>query len=410
MGKAFGFFFRERVMKANGLRLKGAMVGLLSIVLLAAFTPLAIGDDAVLEERQRLLEAARRDGAEAVPLLTEALDDERELVNRTAAHLLAQLGEDGLPGMEKALEHPNVHLRMIAIDYLVETGKVAQYWPIILVDDAPMVRRKVQFDLLKRIDLPEGEEFEALLSELMDAYAAAPTSARRHLVDLFTSFDTLTPEARRVLVGAAGDEDDGIRLAAYEGIVKHVDRGWEQADDLLAAAKADESEAIRELGQELQWKLLEVSQVRMPQRGWRFSTDPNLAGRDAGWHAPDFDDSDWRTDVPIESSWQQHLEEDYHGAAWYRISVDVPEVANWDRAYLHFGAVDEEAWVWLNGQFIGSHEMGTAGWDVPFVLDATDALRPGQRNVLAVMAKNTSGGAGIWRPVRLRVLDTTVLD
>lgn len=57
--------------------------------------------------------------------------------------------------------------------------------------------------------------------------------------------------------------------------------------------------------------------------------------------------------------------------AWYRRTVDIP--ASWagQRVLLHFGAVDWEAHVYVNGQDVGTH---WGGYD-PFRMDITDALK-----------------------------------
>jgi len=55
-------------------------------------------------------------------------------------------------------------------------------------------------------------------------------------------------------------------------------------------------------------------------------------------------------------------------ACWYRRVVDLPAVTNDARLLLHFGAVDYEATVWVDGQRVGAHEGGYT----PFSLDVTD--------------------------------------
>jgi hypothetical protein len=65
---------------------------------------------------------------------------------------------------------------------------------------------------------------------------------------------------------------------------------------------------------------------------------------------------------------------------WYRRTFTVP--ADWQgrRLLIHFGAVDWEATVWLNGHELGTH---LGGYD-PFSFDATDALNPAGPNELIV--------------------------
>ncbi|MBN1816537.1 MAG: hypothetical protein JW828_04205 [Sedimentisphaerales bacterium] len=55
---------------------------------------------------------------------------------------------------------------------------------------------------------------------------------------------------------------------------------------------------------------------------------------------------------------------------WYRCVFSRPKGWNTKRMLLHFGAVDWEAVVWVNGKKIGSH---LGGYD-PFTLDITEAL------------------------------------
>src|SRR2546422_7250010 len=57
---------------------------------------------------------------------------------------------------------------------------------------------------------------------------------------------------------------------------------------------------------------------------------------------------------------------------WYRRTFRVPPGAAGTRWLLHFGAVDWEAIVSVNGRRVGAHR---GGYD-PFTLDITGALRP----------------------------------
>ncbi|KAB2576275.1 Beta-galactosidase [Lasiodiplodia theobromae] len=63
-----------------------------------------------------------------------------------------------------------------------------------------------------------------------------------------------------------------------------------------------------------------------------------------------------------------------HEVLWYeRLIEDIrtaEEKNRGDRALLRFGAVDYEAKIWLNGQFVGGHRGG----HVPFEVDITDSL------------------------------------
>jgi hypothetical protein len=68
---------------------------------------------------------------------------------------------------------------------------------------------------------------------------------------------------------------------------------------------------------------------------------------------------------------------------WYQRTFTVPDKWNWTpdkkRMLLHFGAVDWDATVWVNGKEAGNHK---GGYD-PFTLDITDALKQdGQQEIV----------------------------
>jgi hypothetical protein len=70
---------------------------------------------------------------------------------------------------------------------------------------------------------------------------------------------------------------------------------------------------------------------------------------------------------------------------WYRRLFSTPKEWQDQRIVLHFGAVDWEAKVWVNGKEIGSHR---GGYD-PFAFDITDALTKDGEQELIV---------GVWDP------------
>ncbi|MDD3242213.1 MAG: glycoside hydrolase family 2 TIM barrel-domain containing protein [Eubacteriales bacterium] len=74
---------------------------------------------------------------------------------------------------------------------------------------------------------------------------------------------------------------------------------------------------------------------------------------------------------------------DFMPAVWYRRAVTLPESWAGNRVLLHFGAVDYEAHVWVNGQKAGTHKGGY----VSFALDITALLIPGE-NVICVCARD----------------------
>ena len=74
---------------------------------------------------------------------------------------------------------------------------------------------------------------------------------------------------------------------------------------------------------------------------------------------------------------------------WYRRTFTVPKAWKDGRVLLHFGAVDWEATVYVNGKKAGDHR---GGYDA-FTLDITDALKGfGQQELLVGVFDPTNGG------------------
>jgi beta-galactosidase/beta-glucuronidase len=114
----------------------------------------------------------------------------------------------------------------------------------------------------------------------------------------------------------------------------------------------------------------------------------------------------------------------FHDVVWYRRTIQLDSFRRGRRVMLHFGAVDYEASVWVNGDHVGQHRGGHVG----FALDITDSLKPGE-NVVVVRAWDPSTDrslprgkqywrersesiwytrtTGIWQPVWLEAVDAT---
>ena len=123
-----------------------------------------------------------------------------------------------------------------------------------------------------------------------------------------------------------------------------------------------------------------------------------LIGLDAGWrflaaeetHAPDpgFDDSSWQS-VELPHTWNALDGQDggnnyRRGPGWYRRHLVLDSSLKGRRLYLQFDGASLMADVYVNGVHLGNHKGGFAR----FLFDATDALRPGADNVIAVRVDN----------------------
>jgi hypothetical protein len=133
---------------------------------------------------------------------------------------------------------------------------------------------------------------------------------------------------------------------------------------------------------------------------WLFQIDPQRIGEKLGWWRAEMVGGNWQTTRTVTSTWSDQGLRYYKGLAWYRQTVTVPQRFKGKRVFLWFGAIDELAKVWVNGRTVGISPKITFK---PFELDATEAIRAGEPNVLVVCVRNEQlneiGTGGIMGPV-----------
>jgi hypothetical protein len=97
---------------------------------------------------------------------------------------------------------------------------------------------------------------------------------------------------------------------------------------------------------------------------WEFALD-----RDATWRHPRDVSWDAQIHVPFspETAASGIGDASFLRACWYRLPLVLPAIAEGDRILLHFGAVDYDATVWIDGRCLGRHEGGYT----PFTFDIT---------------------------------------
>ncbi|AXG79104.1 glycoside hydrolase family 2 TIM barrel-domain containing protein [Streptomyces paludis] len=144
---------------------------------------------------------------------------------------------------------------------------------------------------------------------------------------------------------------------------------------------------------------------------WRFHWSENPDARPIGFHAPEYDDSDWDR-IPVPSNWEMegYREPIYLNIPYPWIGYETPEppnvprkfnpVGSYRRAFtlpsdwagrhtlISFQGVKSAFFVWVNGERVGYSEDSYT----PAEFDITPYLRPG-RNTLAVEVYRWSDGS-----------------
>ncbi len=106
---------------------------------------------------------------------------------------------------------------------------------------------------------------------------------------------------------------------------------------------------------------------------WAFAIDAH-----AQWRSPESVRFDGRIEVPFspETARSGVGDTDLYRACWYERELVVPELSPEEQLLLHFGAVDYDCTVWLDGALLGTHEGGYT----PFSLEL--ACPPGPHSLV----------------------------
>jgi len=140
----------------------------------------------------------------------------------------------------------------------------------------------------------------------------------------------------------------------------------------------------------------------LSKSGWRFRMAKEDSGMSGKWFTPDTSVEGW-VSIDIEEFWGN---KGGTGAGWYRRDVRIPALPDDKRIYLHFGAVDEELMLWIDGEYVGQHDRGPNGWNKPFAMDVTGKLTAGRRH-LALRVWNSAAAGGVWKPIGILAAPAT---
>ena len=127
---------------------------------------------------------------------------------------------------------------------------------------------------------------------------------------------------------------------------------------------------------------------------WKFSPyeEGNL---DASLSHTDLDDSNW-AEIDIGQAWEDQGYSGYDEGAWYRARIEV-NAEGGRPVHLAFGGVDNNAYVYVNGSFVGEHH----GWNTPFILDISEAVKYKGQNVVAVRVYDGMEMGGIYGTIEV---------
>jgi beta-galactosidase len=134
--------------------------------------------------------------------------------------------------------------------------------------------------------------------------------------------------------------------------------------------------------------------------GWKWERTANASRADLPELGANFDDTAWASgNVAAESG---PLEQGQSGVFRGRVTVTGQDLAA-ESVYLDFGRIDDEGWVYVNGQKAGE----THDWQATPVFDVKPYLHTGE-NVVAVGVTNNAGPGGVNLGVKVRVQEKPV--
>ena len=221
-----------------------------------------------------------------------------------------------------------------------------------------------------------------------------------------------------LLEKAVKDTFAPVRLTAVFSLSRLAGKN-ERADRLLTGLMNDPDKNVREAACQYAWPfktnnirlsedpswdygITTLKSIRIPDDNWKFRTDPKNIGHLKQYYAPRLNDSKWEK---IRCGyWSDPGNRDYDGYAWYRIRFTMGPKISCNAVELRFTGVDESTWVWLNGAYLGAHDIGPAGYDKVFSLDCRREIRFDSENLLVVRVLDREEGGGIWKPVFIDIL------
>lgn len=210
--------------------------------------------------------------------------------------------------------------------------------------------------------------------------------------------------------------------ASLAGEVSEV--GWRMADVTIATIWAEKVNPQLPHPEYPRPQMVRKSWVNLNGL-WDYAiTDRQLVGIPKNW------DGKILVPFPIESALSGVRKPvEAHQYLWYRRIFVAPKLAGGSRLLIHFGAVDWEAVVFVNGKEVGKHR---GGYDL-FTFDITEFVKPGENELLVRVWDPTEDGvqargkqmrkamrepsgimytpcSGIWQTVWLEVVPESFIE
>ncbi len=166
----------------------------------------------------------------------------------------------------------------------------------------------------------------------------------------------------------------------------------------------------------LAWDMRSFQEIKTTSLSWHFQMDPEDRGLQENWPAKSWSAlrKDWPLRLRTDRCWESQLPEsvpaeikvvldNYDGIAFYAMALVIPEDWQGKEIALRFGAVDDSAWVYVNGKLAGEHIYKEPDdWKLPFEIPITEQIDwQSKQQVVVVRVRDVGGAGGIWKPIYL---------
>ena len=216
-------------------------------------------------------------------------------------------------------------------------------------------------------------------------------------------------DSTRIAGGTGLEGVDGTvdEVAVYNRVLSkdEFEQHYRMGKPTLVAAAAGH------MGKPASAAAAEATEVALPAF-WQVKLDPGDVGVKEKWFDSGLDEQGWQ---PISThkwvGWDKQGMPEHEGFGWYRVGGWLPDTLRRKFTYLYFSAVDEGAWLWVNGQAAGEHTCASENltpndiWNKPFFLEITRYVLFEKPNQFTVRVHNSGKMGGIHKPTYLFTSD-----